>query len=193
VTDFLLRYPEVQLELHCTGRLVDLVEERFDAGIRAGPLADSSLIARSLGRVRWFLAATPAYLKKHGRPKSPGDLKAHDCLFFGSGSMRMALRFERDGAAPVQVEVPARMLVSDFDILRAATTGGLGIGLLPAFHCADELRARRLERVLRGWSVPPTAIHALYPSTRHLSPTLKRFLEHLQDRMTPPPWELGPV
>src|SRR6185503_20642168 len=85
VSDYLKRYKDVRLELFCTGRAVDLVEERFDLGIRAGALADSSLIARSLGTARWFLIATPQYLKKHGRPRSPEDMKEHDCLLFGAG------------------------------------------------------------------------------------------------------------
>src|SRR5262249_25858732 len=130
VSDYLKRYPEVQLELFCTGRSVDLVEERFDLGIRAGTLADSTLIARSLGRVSWFFVATPAYLKKRGRPKSPEDLNKHDCLFFGAGSMTVPLRLEKDDA-PVQVDVPARLLVGDFDIIHAAASAGLGIALLP--------------------------------------------------------------
>src|SRR5882672_12732054 len=82
VSDYLKRYPEVRIDLFCTGRLVDLIEERFDLGIRAGLLGDSTLIARSLGNVKWFLVAAPAYLKKHGRPRSPDDLKKHDCLLF---------------------------------------------------------------------------------------------------------------
>src|SRR5260221_6497207 len=85
VSDYLKRYPDVRIDLFCTGRSVDLVEERFDLGIRAGALADSTLIARSLGMVKWFLVATPAYLKKHGRPQTPDDLKRHACLLFGVG------------------------------------------------------------------------------------------------------------
>jgi DNA-binding transcriptional LysR family regulator len=192
VTSYLKRYPEVQLELFCTGRSVDLVEERFDLGIRAGALADSTLIARSLGRVTWFLVATSAYLKKRGRPKSPADLERHDCVFFGAGPTTVALRLESADAS-VQLQLPARLLVSDMDVLDAAAAAGLGIALLPAFRCLDDLRAHRLERVLRDWSAPSTPVHAVYPSTRHLSPKVKTFVEHLQERMTPPPWELGPV
>jgi DNA-binding transcriptional LysR family regulator len=191
IAGFLKRYPEVQLEVLCTGRSVDLVEERFDVGIRAGTLADSTLIARSLGRVSWFLVATTAYLKKRGRPKSPEDLKQHDCLFFGAGPTTVALRLEKDETS-VQVAVPAHLLVSDMDVLHAATTAGLGIALLPAFGCVEDLRARKLERVLRDWNAPSTPVHVVYPSTRHLSPKVKAFVEHLHDRMTPPPWELGP-
>src|SRR5215470_13007692 len=74
VADFMKRNPEVQIELLCTGRYVDLVEERFDLGIRVGALADSSLIARSLASVSWFLVATAGYLKKRRRPRAPDDL-----------------------------------------------------------------------------------------------------------------------
>src|SRR5262245_12668013 len=75
LSDFLKRYPEVRLEVLATGRVVDLVEERFDVGIRAGPLAESTLIARSLGNATWFHVASPEYLEKRGRPRAPADLK----------------------------------------------------------------------------------------------------------------------
>jgi DNA-binding transcriptional LysR family regulator len=192
VSDYLARYLEVRIELYCTGRTVDLVEEGFDIGIRAGALADSTLIARSVGRVSWFLVATPAYLKRGGRPKSPEDLKKHDCLFFGAGSTPFSLHLEGK-ETPVQVEVPARLLVSDFDVLYAVTVSGLGIGLLPAFRCVDDLRARNLIRVLGDWNAPSTPIHVVYPSTRHVSPKVKTFIEHFQAHLTPPPWELGPI
>jgi len=192
VSDYLKRYPEVQLELFCTGRTVDLVEERFDLGIRAGGLADSTLVAKSLGRVDWFLVATPAYLKKRGRPRSPEDLKKHDCLFFGAGRDVAALRLEQ-GDRSVQLAVAPRMVVSDNDVLQAVAAAGLGVALLPAFLCVADLRTRRLERVLRDWTAPSTPVHVVYPSTRHLSPKVKTFVDHLQERMTPSPWELGPA
>jgi DNA-binding transcriptional LysR family regulator len=192
VRDYLKRYPDVRLELFCTGRMVDLVEERFDLGIRAGRLPDSTLIARSLGSVSWLLVATPAYLKRRGRPRSPEDLKQHECLLFGAGTDRVMLHLDHaDG--PAQVDVTARLMVSDSDFLHAMATAGLGIALLPAYQCLDDLRARRLERVLRDWSAAATPVHVVYPSTRHVSPTVKSFIDHLQEHVTPPPWELGPM
>ena len=190
VSDYLKRYPEVRLDLFCTARAVDLVEERFDLGIRAGTLADSTLIARSLGNVRWFLIATPAYLKKRGRPRSPDDLKKHDCLLFGTGIDKAGVRLENGGTS-VQVALSVRLMVTDMDVLHAVTAAGLGIALLPAYLCAEDLRARRFERVLSDWKAPSTSVHVVYPSTRHLSPKVKTFMEHLHERMTPPPWELG--
>jgi DNA-binding transcriptional LysR family regulator len=192
VSDYLKRYPQVRLELFCTARTVDLVEERYDLGIRAGTLTDSSLISRSLGKASWFLVAATAYFKKRARPRSPSDLNKHDLLFFGSGRDGAELRLER-GGEHAQLALPARLMASDMDVLYAAASAGLGVALLPAFRCLEELRARRFEHVLGEWSAPSTPVHVVYPSTRHLSPKVKSFVDHLQARMTPPPWELGPA
>ncbi len=190
VGDYLKRYREVRLDLFCTARAVDLVEERFDLGIRAGTLADSTLIARSLGSSRWCLVATPAYLKRRGRPRSPDDLKKHDCLLFGTGIDNAGVHLENADRS-VQVALSPRLMVTDMDVLHAVAAAGLGIALLPASRCAEDLAARRLERVLAQWNAPSTPVHVVYPSTQHLSPKVKTFVEHLQERMTPPPWELG--
>jgi DNA-binding transcriptional LysR family regulator len=192
VVEFMKRNPEVQVELLATGRTVDLVDERFDVAIRAGTLADSSLVARKLGNAAWFLVATPAYLKKHRRPRAPDDLKDHACLLFGTGAMTVELRLER-GDDTAHVAVSARLLVSDFDVLYMAAVGGLGIGLLPAFRCVEDLRTHRLERVLPEWAAPSIPVHVVYPTARHLSAKVKAFVEFVQRRMTPPPWELGPM
>jgi DNA-binding transcriptional LysR family regulator len=192
VRDYLERYPEVRLELYCTGRTVDLVEERFDLGVRFSRLHDSTLIARSLGRIRWLLVATPGYLKKRGRPRAPGDLQRHAFLGFGVGIDRVTLRLEQDGER-VELALSPRLVVSDGEILREAALGGLGVALVAAHECVDDLRARRLEQVLRDWEAPSTPVHVVYPSTRLLTPTVKTFIDHLQARMTPPPWELGPL
>jgi DNA-binding transcriptional LysR family regulator len=205
VSDFLERYPEVRLEMLCTARAVDLVEESFDLAIRAGTLADSTLIARTLGSSPWYLVATPGYLKKRGRPRSPEDLKKHDCLFlldhgtvraaahrFGAGRAPVDLHLE-NGDISVQVALFARVIVTDREILQTVATAGLGVALLPAFLSVKHLRAGRLKRVLPEWNPPSTPVHVVYPSSRQLSPIVKTFVDHLQERMTTPPWDLGPM
>jgi DNA-binding transcriptional LysR family regulator len=189
---FLARYPEVQLELVCTDRVVDLVEERFDVGIRAGALGDSTLIAKNLGNAPRFLIASRSYLQKRGRPRTPDDLGKHDCMLFGAGVDRAVYRLT-DGEDSVELAVQARLIVNDSDMLHAAAVAGLGIALLPIFRCAEDLRHHRLERVLRDWNAVPTPIQAVYPSTRHLSPKVRAFVEHLHAQMTPPPWERAPA
>ncbi|HEX6763893.1 MAG TPA: LysR substrate-binding domain-containing protein [Polyangiaceae bacterium] len=192
VSEYLKRYPDVRLELLCTGRTVDLVEERFDVGMRAGTLADSTLIAKSIQSAKWFLVATPGYLKKRGRPRSPDDLKKHDCLLFGVTQGGSVVRLE-GAEGTVDVPVSARVLVNEVDVVYEATMAGLGIAVLPAYRCVEDLRAGRLECVLRPWNIPPTPFHVVYPSSRHISAKVKSFVEHLVRRMTPPPWELGPM
>jgi DNA-binding transcriptional LysR family regulator len=113
-------------------------------------------------------------------------------MLFGAGSSDAGIRLD-SGERSVHVAVTPRMLVSDMDVLHGATTAGLGIALLPAYHCLEDLRARRLERVLRDWNAPSTPVHVVYPSSRHVSPKLTSFVDHLYERMTPPPWQLGPI
>jgi len=192
ISDYLKRYPDVRLDLFCTARSVDLVEERFDLAIRAGALADSSLIAKSLGNARWFLVAAPGYLKKQGRPRSPEDLKARACLLFGGARSSMRLAFKGE-TRMAELELEPRLLTGDMDVLFGAVAAGLGIGVLPAFLCVEALRSGQMERVLRDWELPAVPMQVVYPTTRHLSPKVKTFVDHLQQRMTPPPWELGPL
>ena len=192
LNDYIKRYPEVRVEVFCTGRTVDLIEERFDVAIRAGALGDSTLIARSLGKVRCFLVGAPGYLKKHGRPRSIDELKRHDCIMFGTTPSGAALRLQRGGKT-AHVEPPARLLVNDFDLVHAAALAGLGLALLPAYLSLDDIRGKRLERVLGDWEAPSIPVHVVYPSARYISPKVKAFVDHLQERTTPPPWEVGPM
>jgi DNA-binding transcriptional LysR family regulator len=99
----------------------------------------------------------------------------------------VSVHLEHDDQS-VKLAISARLVVTDMDIVYAAAAAGLGVALLPAFRCVEDLRARRLEHVLREWSPPSTPVHVVYPSTRHVSPEVKSFVDHLQERMTPPPW-----
>ena len=192
VASFLARYPEVQIEMVCADRVVDLIQEGFDVAVRAGPLADSALIARSLGVLRNYAVASPAFLEKNGTPKEPHDLELFDCVVFGAGVDRSSWRLHRNRKT-LTVKVRARFTVNDFDFLDEAARSGLGVAMLPVFRCIEPLRTKRLERVLPEWCSPEIPLHAVYPSTRHLSPKVKAFLDHLRERMMPPPWELGPA
>jgi len=187
-SDYLRRYPEVRLELSANARVVDLIEERFDVGIRAGRLADSSLIAKSLGTVERILVATPAYSKRRGRPRTPADLKEHDCLLFGHDA---TLTLVSDGLSE-HLALSPRLLVTDMDVLGLALHDDLGVAVMPAFMCEKAVRAGRLERVLPGWSAPSTPLHIVYPSTRHLSPTVRSFIDHVQERVRSSPYGCPP-
>lgn len=191
VGGFLQRYPEVQLELVCTDRLVDLIHDGFDVAVRAGPLADSALVVRTLAAFSSYAVASPGFLDKHGSPERPQDLEQFDCIVFGAGTQRAAWKLRR-GNKVVAVSAKPRFTANDFDFIDEAALAGLGVAMLPAFRCIQYLRTGKLQRVLPGWCTPETSLHAVYSSTRHLSPKVKVFLDYLRDRMAPPPWELGP-
>ncbi|AKJ05690.1 LysR family transcriptional regulator [Archangium gephyra] len=181
VAEFLKRYPEVQLELVCTDRSVDLMEEGFDLAVRAGRLADSSLIARKLGNVERAVVAAPSYLEERGAPKSPKDLERHDCLVFGAG-MEGNVWTLHSGNKSLQVSVRARLVVNEPDMLRAVALAGAGIALLPTLPSATDFTTGRLRRILPDWSSAGAPVHAVYPSTRHHSPKVMAFVDFLRER-----------
>jgi DNA-binding transcriptional LysR family regulator len=176
------RHDEVQVELVCTDRRVDLIEEGFDLAIRAGELDDSSLVARRLGQFKRVLVAAPGYCKQHGTPRTPADLSKHACLAFGAGARPAEWTLLSDGKKAT-VRVTPRLTVNDFEILRAAAHAGQGIASLPDFTCAGDVSAGRLRRVLAEWHSAETPVHALYPTARHLLPKVGRFVELLQERL----------
>ncbi len=188
--DFLLENDGVQLEVLSTDRLVDVVEESFDLAIRAGSLSDSTLIARSLAPISFTLVATPQYLEKRGRPRTPQALTKHACLAFLVGARPNTWRFTRAGE-PTEVEVTPVLSVNDLDLVHSAAVRGVGIAILPTHRCLEDLRAGRLERVLLEWDLPTAPMHAVYPSSRYLSPKVKALLDHLH-QLSPAPWELQP-
>lgn len=188
VADFAIRYPEVEVELVGTDRVIDLIEEGFDLAIRAGKLRDGSLVGRRIGALERYLVASPGYVKRHGRPKQPEDLRDHECLIFGGSSDGATWKLVRGGQTRT-VRVTGRLVVNDFEFLDEAARRGLGLALLPVHRCADDLRDGTLVRVLPDWCAPGQPLSAVYPSARHLAPKVRAFLDHLGARMTPPPWE----
>jgi DNA-binding transcriptional LysR family regulator len=179
VASFLERYPEVRVELVCTDRVVNLVEEGFDVAIRAGRLVDSTLIGRRLGAIKRVLVASAGYLKSHPRLKSPADLENHPCIVFGSipTPTLWTLHF---GQKKVEVRVAARLSTNDMDLMLEAARAGIGIAWLPEHLMAADLGQGRLKRVLADWSSPETPVHAVYPSARHLPPKVSVFVELLR-------------
>jgi DNA-binding transcriptional LysR family regulator len=181
IAELLGRHPALEVELSCTDRRVDLVEEGFDAAIRAGALDDSTLVARSLGTIQRVLVAAPRYCKRNGTPKQPADLLRHATIAFGSGANPLLWTLI-SGNAREEVRITPRLTTNDFDVLAASIRAGVGIGWLPTFLCAAELRTKKLKRVLPEWSTDQAPVHAVYPTARHLSPKVNAFLELLRAR-----------
>jgi DNA-binding transcriptional LysR family regulator len=186
VGEYLQHHPKVSLELVCTDRVVDLVEERFDLAIRAGNLPDSALIGRRLGALRTIPVASPAYLHRRGRPRSPAALADHALLAFGLQPQlrwRLTASTGPDAGRVEEVRRESRLVVNDLEVLREAAAGGLGIALLPENACGPLLKTGALERVLPQWTASDVPVHAVYASTRHLASKTRAFIELLQRRL----------
>lgn len=182
ITSFVERYPDVRVSVYATERLVDLIEERFDVGVRAGHLEDSSLIARKLGVGQAYLVASPHYLKEVGALRTPAQLKKLDWLGFGTLGERERWTLI-NARKQIVVEKKARMVMNDYALLVQAALDGLGVALLPAHLCEGLLKEKKLKRVLSKWCSVRVPYHAIYPSTRHLSPKVKAFVDHLRSEV----------
>lgn len=178
IRNFLKQYPSVRVDAYFTERVVDFIHEGFDLAIRVGHLADSSLSARSLGKIRYALYASPEYLKTRPVPKHPQDLISHDLIMFvmSTGASSPAWHLENNGDR-TDVATPARLVVNNHVSARDAAVDGLGIGLLPCFQAAPFADTGRLIEVLPGWTRTPVPVHAVFGSSRYLTPKVRAFID----------------
>jgi len=179
VTRFARKHPRIRVDLSLTGRVVDLVGEGFDLAVRAGPLRDSSLIARRVGELRSVMYAAPKYLKRRGMPTELADLAKHDCVVFrGSGGKATWSLAHRDGRE-ASVEVTGPIGVDDMSFVRKTVMSGAGIGILPEFLCGRAEDAGLLVRVLGDWTLNGAVLHLAYPSARYVPQRVVVLREYL--------------
>jgi DNA-binding transcriptional LysR family regulator len=183
VPRFLAQYPEISLELSFNEALIDIVAERFDAGIRIGERVERDMIAvRVTDELPLVVAGSPAYFAQRGKPKSPRDLVAHDCIRvrFASGSY-LPWRF-RVKRRDLEVHVKGRLVVNSVTVARRAAIGGVGLIQGPPIFIATDLAEGRLVTVLDHWApTPATGFFVYYPSRRQMRPALKALLDFLRD------------
>ncbi|MEO8905245.1 MAG: LysR family transcriptional regulator [Polyangiaceae bacterium] len=191
VAEFLVSYPEVEVELIVADRRFDVVEEGLDLAVHVlGPI-EGSLIARKIGTAERMCVASPAYLAQHKPPQVPKDLLKHSCIV-SSNDRRATWVFSKDGRAE-SIAIQGRYSVNSVQSVLSAALRGAGVSVLPAFFCAEAVRAGHLAPVLEDWSAGHSEIHVVYPGSRHLSARVRLFVDALIDRFTGlPPWLLGP-
>ncbi|MEC5163877.1 MULTISPECIES: LysR family transcriptional regulator [unclassified Janthinobacterium] len=175
---FLARYPELRIDLVCNDRIVDLIEDGFDVALRlTSKLPDSTLIARRLASSGVALVAAPAYLERHGAPRTPQELLAHNCLSYTLAAQPRDWDFTGPDGAAHHVSVQGNLQANTGIALCAAAVGGLGIAAAAAFIVRDELAGGGLVRVLPDYAIAPRELYALYPQNRHLSPKVRAFVD----------------
>ncbi|MRT04528.1 LysR family transcriptional regulator [Ewingella americana] len=177
--EFFARYPDIQLELGCSDRQVDLVEEGVDCAIRGGRrLADSRLVARRVGTMNYVTCASPAYLEQYGRPMHPNDLVNHRCVnYFSARTGKVFDWYFTQNEQRLQVTLSSHMAVSDSYAYTAAGLSGLGIIQMADFLMAEMIAEGRLISILDDWSNEPLPIHVVYPQNRHLSAKVRVFVD----------------
>ncbi|MFC3109529.1 LysR family transcriptional regulator [Undibacterium arcticum] len=185
---FFVRYPDLVLEMGCGDRPVDLIEEGIDCVVRAGELADSSLIARRVGALSFATCAAPSYIERYGRPLHPNDLLRHQCVNYFSAKTGNILEwdFAKQGER-IQIALPGTIAVNNSDAYMAAGLSGLGVMQAATFALQQHLDAGRLELLLTEWCTDPLPLHVVYPQNRHLSAKVRAFVEWIAELFTDSP------
>jgi DNA-binding transcriptional LysR family regulator len=189
-TRFRTIYPEVTLSLMLFDRPAQLAEDAWDLMLYVGQLRNSSLVAQYLAPNERFLCAAPAYLRHAGTPTGPADLLKHNCIALRENDEDVTMwRFipARRGK-PVRIRIEPTLSSNDGEVTHAWALAGAGVILRSEWDVAEDLRARRLVRVLHHWRLPPANIVALLGARHGRSARTARFLELLRTMLTPVPW-----
>lgn len=180
--EFLDAHPQLQARALFTNRLVHLIDEGFDVALRIAVLPDSGLTAVPVGHMRAVLVASPAYLKEHGVPRVPADLKAHRAIGFTiEGQDRAGWSFGGPGRATAAPQ--ERLVVNAIDVKVAAAVAGQGLARALAYQVTDEVRDGRLRVLLPDHELPPVPAHLVYPAGRGAAAKVREFVHFAAERL----------
>lgn len=182
--EFMAAYPEIELDLDFSDRLVDVIEDGFDAVVRTGKPSDSRLSARHLGSFELMLVASPAYLQQHGTPQNPADLRNHLCLHYrlpNSGKLEpWPLQL---AAGEADIQLPTSMICNNIETRVCFARQGRGIACLPDFSVVSHLADGSLCRVLADKARRTNEFNILWPSSKHPSPKVRVLVDFLCARI----------
>ncbi|WP_158906003.1 LysR family transcriptional regulator [Burkholderia sp. L27(2015)] len=182
VADFLAHYPEINVSLVLTDRVVHLMDEHADVAVRIGALPDSTLMATGVGTVRRVICASPAYLATHGVPARPRDLAEHECVTFEVLASMRAWVFE-SGKSELSVPVCSRLTVNTAEAAIAAAILGVGLIRVLSYQVADAIRENALSVVLDTFESAPLPIHLVHKGQAPLPLKLRAFLDFVTPRL----------
>jgi DNA-binding transcriptional LysR family regulator len=187
---YLSEHPGVSIDVALSDRHVDLLEAGIDVAIRIGELRDDNLTVRRLAACRMLACASPAYLKAHGTPKTPMQLRDHACLAFSGAVSAGDWSFTAKNGVEHTANGPFRMHANNMDMLRAAALAGSGIVYGPSFVFGDALADGALVQVLANYATTSLPIHAVFPTARYMPRIVRQFVDRLaEDFGGVPPWE----
>jgi len=180
--EFFERYPDIQIDLNASNRVVDLAEEGFDVAVRIARTLPPNVVARELRPVRWHLCASPEYLEREGTPEHPSNLSRHNCLTFPTLSQNGVWHFAR-GREKTEVEVHGSLQANTVEALYDLVRAGMGLTLLPGYIAGRDLKAGKLVALLTDWEIESGShLYAVYLPTRYMAPKLRVFVDFLVER-----------
>jgi DNA-binding transcriptional LysR family regulator len=184
--EFVRMYPEIELDLDFNDRMVDVIDEGLDVVMRSGALTDSRLVSRRVGPFCFQIVGSPDYFARRGVPQRPADLERHACLRYKSPTAGTLQDWGlRADPAPGSWRLPATLLCNNAEALIAAAQRGLGLIYMADFLLREALAGGALQAVLEPYQAPPSMFWALWPSSRHLSPKRRVFVDFLCTRLIP--------
>lgn len=186
VSEFMQTYPEITVELMCSERAVDLVDEGYDLALRISAMPDPELIARRLAPIRHVLVASPGYLAQHPLPTRPQDLEQHACVLY-SHTPNATWHFTKDGTR-TSVKVSGSMITDNPDVILESAITGLGITYLPSFLISDPIRSGELRLVLEDYKATEMSLYAVYASRKYLPAKTRVFIDFIKERISDPPY-----
>lgn len=188
ITRFMQTYPAVKVEMFCSDRNVDLVDEGYDMAIRISDQNSPDLVARHLTRCRHVIIASPDYLRNHPTPKTPEDLKQHTCLLFAhtTGGVWPFTK----GGKDYSIKVKEAFKSNNPDLLAEAAISGMGIAMLPTFVTSAAIRRGALIMLLEDYELLELPVYAVYASRRFLPAKTRFFIDYLKEQLhDPPDWD----
>jgi DNA-binding transcriptional LysR family regulator len=176
VYDFVQRYPKVSADMLFLDRVVNLIEEGVDVGVRIAHLKDSSMIAIPVGRTRRVVCASERYLRRHGVPRTPNDLRKHTCIRHVGLAPRSEWQF-RIGTRHLSVPITSVITCNDIDSAVSACVEGLGLGMFLSYMVAHDRKEGRLKYVLEKFETEPTPVQVVYPQAKLLPNKVRAFID----------------
>jgi DNA-binding transcriptional LysR family regulator len=174
LSTFLAEHPDLDLDLVLDDRNVDLVNEGIDVALRMGAMPDSNMITRKIADGRRIVVASPAYLQRHGTPRSPGELTNHEAIIYTRGGGQ-SWTF-RKGAEEVPVVLQGRLKVTQAEGLREAVNHDMGLAVALEWVFSPELKSGKVVEIFQDWALPPTNLSAVYPTGRLASTKARAFV-----------------
>ncbi len=176
---FLKAHPNVQVDLTLSDRALNLIDDGIDVGLHIGSLGDTALRDHKLGDIRIVTCAAPGYLRRHGSPETPHQLRQHDCLMFAIDPNDLTWRYQFGASAKTAVRVNVRFRANALEAVVTAALAGVGIVRAPLWYVADHVKAGRLTLVLEKYERPASVVHALFPASRARLPAVRAFIDTL--------------